>query len=260
MRFSNDLLDYIQRASIATGMNPNEISALIESESSGRPLGWHGTPNKSGYGYGGVTPGAAQQVGVTNFTDPYQNVLATAKYAKWLQTDQGINDPIARAIAYKAGPGAYRQNPNLASQTPYIQQGVNNFAKAMNMAVPTPAQESVRPAPPAPPAAPLQVADAALENEKQRGEMPVANEEWKKLIDDQGWMPEFAKRYTKLKGPSGSGASSVGGYSRAGLAGMENNAPMGFDARQDHGQQLMSLIGLLIGDRLGGARTRKRVQ
>lgn len=262
MAFGKELNDLILASAAEFGVNPQELAAIINSESSGRSLGWHGKPNHSGYGYGGVTPGAAKQVGVDNFMDPKGNVQATAKYLKWLQTDQHLNDPLARAAAYKAGPGAWARNPNLSAQAESVRTGVKNVAEFLHK----PVQQDMVSGPASPPITQSTFSPDGnidpMANEKPQAQIPVANEAYKKMIDENlGFLPDWAKNYVKERGPDGgNGSGMVGSFSRAGLAGLENSAPLPFDARADHGQQLMSLVGLLIGDKLGGARSRQRIK
>lgn len=251
---NNQLLDLITRIATEEQVDPASAVAMVMSESSGQPQGWHGTPNHSGYGYMGLTPGTAHDMG-TDFMTDEGNIRGGIRYLK--QAQQAFpNDPLRQAGYYKHGPGFMQNNPDPTQWSQDRLAGPQNYVNKLNHPMIQP-QPQPQPQPQQPPA---QVAVNQIPNVKEgTEEMPIANEAFKKAIDEMTWLPDWAKNYLKATGPAKGGASQVAGYSKAGLAGMENNSPLPFDARQDQGQQLQGLMGLLLSDKLGGARSRKRV-
>lgn len=91
----------IQRASDASGLPAQWISAIIDLESKGNP---NAKSPKGAQGLMQLMPGTAQQEGVQNAYDPAENILGGSKYFAELLTK--YKDPVIAAAAYNAGPGA----------------------------------------------------------------------------------------------------------------------------------------------------------
>jgi soluble lytic murein transglycosylase-like protein len=95
----------ITAAAQANGIDPALLAGLIKQESDFNPNAG------SGAGARGLTqlmPGTAQGLGVTNLSDPVQQINAGAKYLKE-QLDTFGGDVTKALAAYNAGPGAVQR-------------------------------------------------------------------------------------------------------------------------------------------------------
>lgn len=251
------LFDYINRAARETGVDPNLLTALAMSESSGQNLGWHQKPFHSGYGFMGLTPGTAQDMRV-NYADPYENVLGGARYL--VEQGKTYSDPAMQIAAYKMGPGFLKDHQDPSTWTAEGRAGVNNVMRQLGK----PLLPESRPAPQANPTTPppgdanLPVVDwkKPLPTKDGTKNVPVRNPELKKQLEEWGapaWMSERAGDY------EGKGGDGWKGFAEYGLASGLGQKEHYRDAQQDHGQQLTSLMSMLLGDAIGGARSRKRI-
>lgn len=95
----------IQAAADETGLHPDIIAAMMHVESSGRPEAVSG---KGATGLMQLMEDAASEVGVTDRTDPAQNIMGGAKYLKKM-LDRFDGDLELALAAYNAGPGNVRK-------------------------------------------------------------------------------------------------------------------------------------------------------
>lgn len=114
-RFGKDIL----LGSIGTRVSPALALAVIGVESAGRsevvsPAGATGLMQ--------LIPATAERFGVTNITDPADNIRGGIAYLDWLM-GQFDNDPVLVLAAYNAGENAVRQNngvPDYAETRAYV--------------------------------------------------------------------------------------------------------------------------------------------
>jgi soluble lytic murein transglycosylase-like protein len=93
----------IQQASAASGVSPQIIRAVISGESAGDPIA---RSLKGARGLMQLMPGTASDMGVTDVTDPLQNVTGGARYLGQLMK-RYPGDLSAALAAYNMGPAAY---------------------------------------------------------------------------------------------------------------------------------------------------------
>jgi soluble lytic murein transglycosylase-like protein len=91
----------VDRAANETGLDPDLLSAVIATESAGRPCA---VSPKGAQGLMQLMPGTAAQLGVEDPFDPAQNIEGGARYLSGLLGRYGGDLPLALA-AYNAGPG-----------------------------------------------------------------------------------------------------------------------------------------------------------
>lgn len=90
----------VDRAAGKTGLAPDLLSAVIATESGGRPCA---VSEKGAQGLMQLMPETAAQVGVNDPFDPAENIHGGAQYLSGLVARYGGNLPLALA-AYNAGP------------------------------------------------------------------------------------------------------------------------------------------------------------
>ena len=91
--------DLVKYAASYYGNDPNLLAATIAAESGGNQNAQGGSGE---VGLGQLMPGTGQSLGVTNRSDPYQNLMGSSKYLKQL-TEQFGNIPQA-LVGYQLGP------------------------------------------------------------------------------------------------------------------------------------------------------------
>ncbi|WP_172296462.1 lytic transglycosylase domain-containing protein [Pseudoruegeria sp. HB172150] len=92
----------ILAATVGTKVSPALVLAVIGIESSGRS---NAVSPKGATGLMQLIPDTAARFGVTNSTDPAQNIKGGVAYLDWLMGEFG-NDPILVLAGYNAGEGA----------------------------------------------------------------------------------------------------------------------------------------------------------
>ncbi|MGB3406575.1 MAG: lytic transglycosylase domain-containing protein [Jannaschia sp.] len=97
--------DAILRHSVGTRVSPALVLALISVESAGRI---DAVSSAGASGLMQLIPATAQRFGVTNASDPGQNIRGGVAYLDWLMGEFG-NDPILALAGYNAGEGAVRR-------------------------------------------------------------------------------------------------------------------------------------------------------
>ncbi|MBV1866347.1 MAG: lytic transglycosylase domain-containing protein [Marinosulfonomonas sp.] len=127
----------ILKATIGTRVSPAFVLAVIGIESSGR------TDAVSSAGASGLMqliPATAERFGVTDTTDPDQNIKGGVAYLDWLMKEFD-NDAVMVLAAYNAGENAVRRNegvPPYAETRAYIPKVLAawNVAKGLCMTPP----------------------------------------------------------------------------------------------------------------------------
>lgn len=109
----------ILRHTVGTNVSPALVVALISIESGGR------VDAESSAGASGLMqlmPATAERFGVTDRTDPSENIAGGVAYLSWLM-DHFDNDPILTLAGYNAGEGSVRDNsgvPPFAETRAYV--------------------------------------------------------------------------------------------------------------------------------------------
>ena len=109
----------ILKATIGTDVSPALVLAVIGIESAGRK---DAVSHAGAVGLMQLIPATAERFGVTDSTDPAQNIKGGVAYLDWL-LDEFDNDPLMVLAAYNAGEGAVRRNdgvPPFAETRDYV--------------------------------------------------------------------------------------------------------------------------------------------
>lgn len=104
----------ILKATIGTQVSPALVLAVIGIESAGRT---DAVSSAGAQGLMQLIPATAARFGVTESTDPVQNITGGVAYLDWLMTEFN-HDPLMVLAAYNAGEGAVRAN---AGVPPYAE-------------------------------------------------------------------------------------------------------------------------------------------
>ncbi|MEX5729629.1 soluble lytic murein transglycosylase-like protein [Rhodovulum iodosum] len=109
----------ILRATVGTKVSPALVLAVIGIESSGRP---RAVSPKGATGLMQLMPATAKRFGVTDITDPTQNIAGGVAYLDWLMKNFG-GDPVLVLAGYNAGEGAVQRHggvPPYAETRDYV--------------------------------------------------------------------------------------------------------------------------------------------
>ena len=109
----------ILKATIGTQVSPALVLAVIGIESAGRA---DAVSSAGAQGLMQLIPATAERFGVTEATDPVQNIKGGVAYLDWLMTEFD-RDPLMVLAAYNAGEGAVRANsgvPPYAETRDYV--------------------------------------------------------------------------------------------------------------------------------------------
>ena len=104
----------ILKATIGTQVSPALVLAVMGIESGGKP---DAVSPKGAQGLMQLIPATASRFGVSDSTDPAQNIKGGVAYLDWLMTEFD-RDPLMVLAAYNAGEGAVRAN---AGVPPYAE-------------------------------------------------------------------------------------------------------------------------------------------
>ncbi|RUS59815.1 lytic transglycosylase domain-containing protein [Pseudorhodobacter sp. E13] len=109
----------ILKATIGTSVSPALVLAVIGVESAGQP---EAVSSAGAQGLMQLIPATAERFGVTDATDPAQNIKGGVAYLNWLMGEFD-SDPLMVLAAYNAGEGAVRANngvPPYAETRDYV--------------------------------------------------------------------------------------------------------------------------------------------
>ena len=109
----------ILKATLDTNVSPALVLAVMGVESGGNP---EAVSSAGAVGLMQLIPATAERFGVTDSTDPVQNIKGGVAYLDWLM-EEFDNDPLMVIAAYNAGEGAVRQNggvPPYAETRDYV--------------------------------------------------------------------------------------------------------------------------------------------
>lgn len=114
---------YVDQMADKYGVPRSHVRAIYENETaSGKNVR---SSSAGAQGHMQLMPGTAKEMGVTDITDPYQNIEGGVKYyAKMLKK---FGDPVVAAAAYNAGPGnvsKYGGVPPFAETKNYVRKFV----------------------------------------------------------------------------------------------------------------------------------------
>src|SRR5512144_1718376 len=126
--------DLIEGASVKYNVNPTLIRAVMGQESGGNP---GAVSNKGAQGLMQLMPGTARRMGVSDITDPAQNIDGGTRYLRLLLDRFKGNVPLALA-GYNAGEGAvdkYQGIPPYAETRTYVQRIMGNFGRMAGRAL-----------------------------------------------------------------------------------------------------------------------------
>ncbi|WP_103258034.1 lytic transglycosylase domain-containing protein [Tabrizicola aquatica] len=114
-RYGKDIL----RATLDTNVSPALVLAVIGIESAGRP---DAISHAGAVGLMQLIPATAERFGVSDSSDPVQNIQGGVAYLNWLLKEFD-NDPLMVLAAYNAGEGAVKANqgvPPYAETRDYV--------------------------------------------------------------------------------------------------------------------------------------------
>ena len=127
----------ILRATLDTNVSPALVLAVMGVESGGDP---EAVSSAGAVGLMQLIPATAERFGVTDSTDPVQNIKGGVAYLDWLMNEFD-NDPLMVIAAYNAGEGAVRQNggvPPYAETRDYVPKVLAAWQVAQGLCVSAP--------------------------------------------------------------------------------------------------------------------------
>lgn len=127
----------ILRATLDTNVSPALVLAVIGIESAGRS---DAVSSAGAVGLMQLIPATAERFGVSDSTDPVQNIKGGVAYLDWLMKEFN-NDPVMVLAAYNAGEGAVRNNggvPPYAETRDYVPKVLAAWQVAQGLCVSPP--------------------------------------------------------------------------------------------------------------------------
>lgn len=124
-------------ATVGTRVSPALVLAVIGIESAGNA---EAVSSAGAIGLMQLIPATAERFGVTDSTDPAQNIKGGVAYLDWLLKEFD-NDPLLVLAAYNAGEGAVRQNggvPPYAETRDYVPKVLAAWQVAQGICVSAP--------------------------------------------------------------------------------------------------------------------------
>lgn len=131
--FGTDIL----MATLDTDVSPALVLAVMGVESAGNAKA---VSSAGAVGLMQLIPATAERFGVTDSTDPAQNIKGGVAYLDWL-LDEFDNDPVMVLAAYNAGEGAVRENggvPPYAETRDYVPKVLAAWQVAQGICVSQP--------------------------------------------------------------------------------------------------------------------------
>ena len=132
-KYGKDIL----RATLDTNVSPALVLAVIGIESAGKS---DAVSHAGAVGLMQLIPATAERFGVTDSTDPVQNIEGGVAYLDWL-LDRFDNDPVMVLAAYNAGEGAVEANqgvPPYAETRDYVPKVLAAWQVAQGLCVSPP--------------------------------------------------------------------------------------------------------------------------
>jgi Transglycosylase SLT domain len=132
-KYGKDIL----RATLDTNVSPALVLAVIGIESAGQS---DAVSHAGAVGLMQLIPATAERFGVTDSTDPVQNLKGGVAYLDWLLKEFD-NDPVLVLAAYNAGEGAVRENagvPPYAETRDYVPKVLAAWQVAQGLCVSQP--------------------------------------------------------------------------------------------------------------------------
>ena len=128
--------DIINEAAVTYGLDPELIRAVMRAESAFNPM----VVSPAGaQGLMQLMPALAAEMGVTDPFDPRQNIMAGAKYLRWLLDLNRGNIPLTLA-GYNAGPtvvSKYKRVPPFKETQRYVKKITGFMEDARKDTIPT---------------------------------------------------------------------------------------------------------------------------
>lgn len=127
----------ILRATLDTNVSPALVLAVIGIESAGNS---DAVSHAGAVGLMQLIPATAERFGVSDSTDPVQNIQGGVAYLDWLLKEFN-NDPVMVLAAYNAGEGAVRANsgvPPYAETRDYVPKVLAAWQVAQGLCVSQP--------------------------------------------------------------------------------------------------------------------------
>lgn len=127
----------ILRATLDTNVSPALVLAVIGIESAGQP---DAVSSAGAVGLMQLIPATAERFGVSDSSDPVQNIKGGVAYLDWL-LNEFDNDPVLVLAAYNAGEGAVRANdgvPPYAETRDYVPKVLAAWQVAQGLCVSQP--------------------------------------------------------------------------------------------------------------------------
>lgn len=124
-------------ATLDTDVSPALVLAVMGIESAGRK---DAVSNKGATGLMQLMPATAERFGVTDSTDPVQNIKGGVAYLNWLMKEFD-SDPLMVLAAYNAGEGAVKANqgvPPYAETRDYVPKVLAAFQVAQGLCLTPP--------------------------------------------------------------------------------------------------------------------------
>nr|WP_225027693.1 lytic transglycosylase domain-containing protein [Xinfangfangia pollutisoli] len=124
-------------ATLDTDVSPALVLAVMGIESAGRS---DAVSHKGAVGLMQLIPATAARFGVTDSTDPAQNIKGGVAYLDWLMGEFG-GDPVLVLAAYNAGEGAVKANqgvPPYAETRDYVPKVLAAFQVAQGLCLTPP--------------------------------------------------------------------------------------------------------------------------
>lgn len=238
-----DLLDYVRERARFHGVDPELAARVYQTESGGNPTA---RSSKGAFGPMQLMPVTARDLGV-DINDPYQNIDGGVRYLKQQLTT--FNDPELALAAYNSGPGNVRKYggiPPFKETQDYVKKTNGQQSKQLPKSLsfdqqfPELSDQSQNP---------QTSGDWSPLPHVSNQDMPIRNPNGKAMAEALG-LPDWAQ---KMAGNSSAPNVWTGFADEGRTSGLQ------IPGYQDAGENLNSLIGLLLSGKLGGQISRKRV-